>query len=87
PNTIMESMACGTPCVGFNIGGIPEMIDHTQNGYVATYKDAQDLANGLMWVLQESATEALSNNARNKVVENYSETTIAKRYIDIYNKE
>ena len=87
PNTIMESMACGTPCVGFNIGGIPEMIDHTQNGYVATYKDAQDLANGLMWVLQESATEALSNNARNKVVENYSETTIAKRYIDIYKKE
>lgn len=87
PNTIMESMACATPCVGFNIGGIPEMIDHKQNGYVANYKDAQDLANGLMWVLQESATETLSDNARNKVVTNYSEATIAKRYIEIYNKK
>ncbi len=87
PNTIMESMACGTPCVGFNIGGIPEMIDHKQNGYVASYKDVQDLANGLLWVLQKSATEALSDNARNKVVENYSETTIAKKYTDIYYKE
>ena len=87
PNTIMESMACGTPCVGFNIGGIPEMIDHKQNGYVANYKDAQDLANGLLWVLQKSDTEILSDNARNKVVTNYSEAIIAKRYIEIYNKE
>ena len=99
PNTLMESMACGTPCVGFNIGGIPEMIDHKQNGYVANYKDAQDLANGLLWVLQQSdtvsdtvsdklpATETLSDNARNKVVTTYSEATIAKSYIEIYNQK
>lgn len=87
PNTIMESMACGTPCVGFNIGGIPEMIDHQQNGYVAAYKDAQDLANGLMWVLEHTTTKNLADNARNKVVDNYSEATIAKQYMDIYNKE
>lgn len=86
PNTIMESMACGTPCVGFNIGGIPEMIDHKQNGYVANYKDAADLTNGLMWVLQASA-ETLATNARNKVLTNYAEDTIAKKYINIYNKE
>lgn len=87
PNTIMESMACGTPCVGFNIGGIPEMIDHKENGYVANYKDAQDLANGILWVLQGAAAEDLSAHARNRVVINYSEAIIATRYIETYNKE
>lgn len=87
PNTIMESMACGTPCVGFDIGGIPEMIDHKQNGYVANYKDATDLARGLQWVLKQSSTKHLLEEARNKVLTNYSETTIAKEYIAIYNKK
>ena len=57
----MESMACGTPCVGFEIGGIPEMIDHRVNGYVANYKDAGDLANGIQWVLEHEDRLALSD--------------------------
>ena len=40
----MEAMACGVPCVGFNVGGIPEMIDHLHNGYVARYKSSEDFA-------------------------------------------
>jgi len=84
PNTIMESMACGVPCVGFNVGGIPEMIDHKQNGYVADYKDPQDLARGIEWVLSHPDKQALSEACIKKVEENYAEAVVARQYIELY---
>lgn len=85
PNTIMEAMACGTPCVGFEVGGIPEMIDHKVNGYLARYKDAADLAEGIKYVLSEENHERLSTAARKKIIDCYSEKAVAERYIEIYN--
>ena len=84
PNTIMESMACGTPCVGFEIGGIPEMIDHKINGYVTNYKDANDLSNGIQWVLEHGDRQALSDACVKKVQENYTEEVVAKKYLELY---
>ena len=84
PNTIMESMACGTPCVGFEIGGIPEMIDHKINGYVTNYKDANDLANGIQWVLEHGDRQALSDACMKKVQENYTDEVIAGKYLALY---
>jgi len=82
----MEAMACGVPCLGFQIGGIPEMIDHLQNGYVATYRSANDFAKGIHWILKESDYSALSAEAVQKVETHYSEASVAQKYIDLYSK-
>ena len=62
------------------------MIDHLHNGYVADYKSAEDFANGIHWTLSESEYHSLSEEARRKVTSSYSESTIAKKYIEVYNK-
>lgn len=86
PNTLMESMACGVPCVGFKVGGIPEMIDHRKNGYVASLRDAKDLADGIRWVLCEADYTQLRQEAIRKVNVCYSQHSVAMKYIEVYNQ-
>jgi glycosyltransferase involved in cell wall biosynthesis len=84
PNTIMEAMACGVPSVGFRIGGIPEEIDHQQNGYVADYCSSEDLARGIWWTLYEADHEAVRKACLQKVAHNYSQQSVANRYLEVY---
>ena len=84
PNTIMEAMSCGVPCGGFDVGGIPEMIDHKENGFLARYKNVDDLAEGIRYVLSPDNHERLSRQAREKVMQCYSEENVAKKYMEIY---
>ncbi len=83
PNTIVEAMACGTPCVGFRTGGIPEMIDHLANGYVANYKDCQDLADGVQYVLN---TPGLGDAACHYAAYQYDENRVARKYMEVYER-
>jgi len=89
PNTIMEAMSCGTPAVGFEVGGIPEMIENQSSGvpptgFLAKYKSAESLAEGMKWVLFDANHDELSKNARQKVVDNYAEKVVLEQYLEVY---
>lgn len=85
PNTIMEALACGTPCISFNIGGMPEMIEHQQNGYLAQPLDVEDLSQGIVWVLQDQERyQKLCDRAREKVEQEFSQNLQAHRYLSLF---
>lgn len=83
---IMESLACGTPVVAFDIGGNSDMVEHKQNGYLAQRKDSADLAYGIEWCLRSNADNHMSFNARSKVCECYSIDVVAQQYVNLYNQ-
>jgi glycosyltransferase involved in cell wall biosynthesis len=86
PNTAVEAQACGTPVVSFDIGGLPDIIEHQKTGYLAKAFDTRDLANGIIWVLEQNDYNKLGNNAREQAVEKFSEKKIAEAYVSIYKK-
>ncbi len=84
-NTVLESLACGTPVVAFDIGGMPDMISHESNGYLAPGFDAQSLAQGIRWVVEDDARwKHLSARARATVLDSYTLQQSASRYLDLY---
>lgn len=84
-NTVMESLSCGTPVVAFNIGGMPDMIDHRYSGYLARPFESDDLAAGMMWVLENQARhDMLAQRARESVVERFALKMVANRYLALY---
>ena len=81
----MESLACGTPCVAFDIGGMPDMIEHQQNGYLARPFDIDELAKGIAWVLEdEERLRKLGVNGREKVEQNFTLEIQANSYMSLY---
>ena len=85
PNTVVESMACGTPVVGFRIGGVPEMVVHGKTGFLAEVKNSLSLANGICSTLFLDPVHG-REVVREHAVGLYSQDTVAKKYISVYEK-
>jgi glycosyltransferase involved in cell wall biosynthesis len=85
PNTVIESLACGTPCVAFHIGGMPDMIEHQLNGYLAQPFDSEDLARGIVWVLENKERyQKLCDRSRQKAEQEFTLEIQARRYKSLY---
>jgi len=86
PNTAVEAQACGTPVVSFDIGGLPDIIEHQKTGYLAKPFDTNDLAQGIDWVLNAENYSELCKNAHDKVLKEFDSEVVAKKYIALYEK-
>lgn len=84
PNTIVEAMACGTPTVGFRVGGLPQLIAHGENGYLANYKDEADFAQGIAQCLDVEVLPKLSETCRRRALATFSQVAVAKSYLSVY---
>lgn len=72
---VMEALSCGTPVVGFNVGGIPDMIRHKENGYLAKYKDADDVSEGIKFCLK--------NKIQGYLLPEIDPTLTVKRHVEM----
>lgn len=87
PNTGVESLACATPVIAFNTGGLPDIVQHKVTGYLAQPFEPDDLARGIRWVLEDPARNAqLSQRARMYAVQNFSYPVVAAQYLALYRR-
>lgn len=86
PLVVLEAMSCGLPVVSFNVGGVKEAVIHKETGYIAEYLKGSDLINGIDYVLSRSEAEyeKMSQLARDRVLKNFTESLMAKNYLNLY---
>jgi glycosyltransferase involved in cell wall biosynthesis len=85
PNTVLEAVACGTPCVAFDTGGLRDLIDTRATGWLAKPFDTEDLARGIAWVLAHPRATELSAAVRLKAERELGTELHAKRMLALYN--
>jgi glycosyltransferase involved in cell wall biosynthesis len=85
PNTVLEAMACGTPVVGFDAGGIPDMVRPGETGSVVPTGDVRALREALVHVLDDDDARAhMAARCRATAEAEYAPAVQARRYLDLY---
>ncbi len=87
PLVVLEALACGTPIVSFDVGGVPEMVRHMETGYLARYRDADDLARGIQLLLNDDNLRTRMRHRCRQIAESeYSLELQARRYLEVYKR-
>ncbi|MBP7764786.1 MAG: glycosyltransferase family 4 protein [Syntrophaceae bacterium] len=85
--TILEAMACGTPCIGSKVGGIPDIIRDGENGFLVKPAEPEQLAEKISLLLQDKdLRERIGREGRRFVEENYSWNAKAGELMGIYGR-
>lgn len=85
PNTMLEAMACGTPVVGFDIGGLPDMIKNGVTGYLAPHFNNRQLGGFLIsLILHHKKREFMSGECRKLIEAEYRLDNQAGKYLNLF---
>ncbi|GMV49500.1 MAG: D-inositol-3-phosphate glycosyltransferase [Nitrospirae bacterium] len=85
PNGVLESLACGTPVVAFEVGGVGEAVRPMETGYLARHKDADDLAEGMRSLLDDDdLRHRLSRRCREIAETEYDMELQTTRFEQLY---
>lgn len=84
PNVALEALACGTPCVAFNVGGLPDLVRHFETGYLAKPFQAEDLASGILFCVHRDHRAKLQRQAREHVEKHFSPAVVARQHLELY---
>lgn len=85
PNVLVESIACGTPCVTFDIGGCKEIIIDGENGFVIPPFDIELFVKRIMQVLADKYLQKVLTTNSRKIAENkFSIKTMADKYYQLF---
>jgi glycosyltransferase involved in cell wall biosynthesis len=85
PNTVMEAMGCGTPCVAFDVGGVGDLVSHGKNGYLAKECNQQELAEGIIWMLEDPVRRSVIGQCARQTIESgFSIESVVERYRRLY---
>lgn len=87
PLVLQESMACGTPMVSFDVGGVSDLVRPGVTGYLAQTEDVDDLARGMLTLIEDDRLrETMSQKCRAIALEEYSIELQARRYVQLYSE-
>jgi glycosyltransferase involved in cell wall biosynthesis len=85
PNTVLESLACGTPVIGCDVGGIPDAVREGVTGMLTPAGDGAALGRALLLMLENpEARAAMAENCRRVAMAEYSLELQARRYLELY---
>ena len=82
---ILESMACGTPMVSFDVGGVPDLVRPGITGYLAEPENAEDLRDGIVQLLEDEPQRSyMSQKCREIALKEYTLELQVQRHIELY---
>lgn len=85
PQTVVEALCCGTPVVGFEIGGMPDLILPGETGFLARPFETDALAKAILCALSSVREhDQMAKACRAKAEREYSMRGVGKQYLEVY---